>query len=114
MVLLVLLTLLTPLDASLGLDNEDLKSAAKAKKVHIKDGKVLESIEKNLMTLFGFSKRPRPKKDIVIPQALIELYKKQTGMDVDTTNFMAPGRHTASANTVRSFTHKGNQKLSII
>ena len=104
MVLLVLLTLLTPLDASLGLESK----SAKVKKVHIKDEKVLESIEKNLLNLFGFSKRPGPnRKDIVIPQAIIELYKQQTGMDVDTTNFMAPGRHTASANTVRSFTHQG-------
>lgn len=103
MVLLVLLTLLTPLDASLGLESK----SAKVKKVHIKDEKVLESIEKNLMTLFGFSKRSRPnKRDLVIPQSIIELYKQQTGMDVDTTNFMAPGRHTASANTVRSFTHQ--------
>lgn len=117
MVFLVVLTLtLLPLDASHNIEeidsdkkNERDKGMDFKKKVEIKDKKVLDLIEKNLMSLFGFTKIPRPKrKDIVIPQELLELYKKQTGMDVETTNFMLPGRLTSSANTVRSFTHKGN------
>lgn len=117
MVFLVVLTLtLLPLDASLqnngenesDKDKKNGKEVESQKKVEIKDKRVLESIEKNLMALFGFSKRPRAnRRDIVIPKAMLELYKKQTGMDVDTTNFMLPGRLTSSANTVRSFTHKG-------
>lgn len=98
---LVLTFLLTPLNGSNSrTDNKDIK-------LKITDEKVLRSLEKNLMSLFGFSKRPRPKKDIVIPSAMLQLYKEQTGFDVDTTNFNLPGKLTLSANTVRSFTHAG-------
>ncbi|KAL0267428.1 UNVERIFIED_CONTAM: hypothetical protein PYX00_009704 [Menopon gallinae] len=114
--LVVLLTLLlTPVDASVKSAGKSDKLREKKRdkgktvqrKVSDKDEKVLKTIETSLMTLFGFSRRPRPnKKDIVIPKAMLELYEQQTGMEVDTTNFMLPGRLTSSANTVRSFTHE--------
>lgn len=115
--LVVLLTLLlTPVVASAKSDTLREKKKDKGKpvqrKVSDKDEKVLKTIETSLMSLFGFSKRPRPnKKDIVIPKAMLELYEQQTGMEVDTTNFMLPGRLTSSANTVRSFTHEGRSTI---
>lgn len=115
MVFLVVLTLaLLPLEATLqNKDGESETVELQKKEKIIKDKKVLDSIEKNLMGLFGFSKRPRPnRKDIVIPKALLDLYKKQTGMDIETTSFMLPGRLTSSANTVRSFTHEGKDVIS--
>ncbi|KAJ9578728.1 hypothetical protein L9F63_005090, partial [Diploptera punctata] len=65
---------------------------------------VLEKVENSLLSLFGFRTRPRPSK-VVVPEAMLELYRRQTGQDVDTTSLPLPGRHTHTANTVRSFTH---------
>ena len=67
---------------------------------------VLEKVESSLLSLFGFRKRPRPGK-VVVPEAMLELYRRQTGHDVETTALPLPGRHTHTANTVRSFTHIG-------
>ncbi|EEB15068.1 protein decapentaplegic precursor, putative [Pediculus humanus corporis] len=119
MVFLVVLTLnLMPLDANSqnneGYDNDKEKykkynkgSETQKNIIDIKNKNIIATVEKNLMTLFGFSKRPRiNKRDVVVPKAMLDLYKKQTGMDLDTTNFMLPGRLTSSANTVRSFTHQ--------
>ena len=38
-----------------------------------------------------------------IPRYLVELYKSQTGLDLPTSNLHLPGRHTKTANTVRTF-----------
>lgn len=107
MVLPVLATLLTPLATpALALDQlEDsaLDSAPRPRP----PPEVLQSVEKNLLSLFGFRKRPRPRGKVVIPEAMVQLYKQQTGMDLDTSALPLPGRLTRSANTVRSFPHKG-------
>ena len=66
----------------------------------------LEKVESSLLSLFGFRRRPRPGK-VVVPEAMLELYRRQTGHDVDTTNLPLPGKHTRTANTVRSFIHMG-------
>jgi len=41
-----------------------------------------------------------------------EQYFQQTGLDVDTSSFRAPGAHTAYANTVRSFSGRLTSKAS--
>ena len=41
-----------------------------------------------------------------------EQYFQQTGLDVDTSSFRAPGSHTAYANTVRSFSGRLTSKAS--
>nr|CAD7196659.1 unnamed protein product [Timema douglasi] len=43
---------------------------------------------------------------VVIPDAMLELYQRQTGLSLDTASLALPGRHTKTANTVRSFVHK--------
>jgi len=78
--------------------------------------RLVKGVEESLLKMFSLSKRPRPDRSkVVIPEALIELYRQQTGLEVDTTALNAPGKRTGSANTVRSFTHKGknNCKFSI-
>lgn len=62
--------------------------------------------EANLLSLFGLGRRPRvDRRKAVIPPAMLELYRRQTGQDLDTSSLPLPGRLTRSANTVRSFTH---------
>lgn len=64
--------------------------------------------EANLLSLFGLGRRPRvDRRKAVIPPAMLELYRRQTGQDLDTSALPLPGRLTRSANTVRSFTHTG-------
>lgn len=66
----------------------------------------LAEVEANLLSLFGFRKRPRiDRAKVVIPQAMLDLYRRQTGHRLDTASIHRPGLHTKSANTVRSFTH---------
>ncbi|KAK2705956.1 hypothetical protein QYM36_016093 [Artemia franciscana] len=66
--------------------------------------------------MLGMKKRPRPKREnVVIPDFLLELYKIQTGMDVDTTSINLSGKHTQDANTVRTFPSlSGEEKRSEI
>lgn len=65
-------------------------------------------LENSLLSMLSLSKRPRPERSkTAIPAALLELYRRQAGLDVDTTSLHTPGRHTRGANTVRTFTHKG-------
>nr|WAH70828.1 decapentaplegic [Colaphellus bowringi] len=67
---------------------------------------VLTQVETNLLSLFGFKGRPKvDKSKIVIPQVMIEMYEKQTGLRLDTTSIPRKGWHTENANTIRSFTH---------
>lgn len=67
-------------------------------------------VEKNLLTLFGMSKRPKPidRSKVVIPDAMKTLYAEIMGEELrESVNLPKPGVHTKSANTVRSFTHEG-------
>ncbi|PSN48329.1 Protein decapentaplegic [Blattella germanica] len=82
-------------------------SATDSSSVSIKENpEVLEKVESSLLSLFGFQQRPRPRRGkVVVPDAMLELYRRQTGQDVDTSALPLPGRHTHTANTVRSFTH---------
>ncbi|XP_069685177.1 protein decapentaplegic-like [Periplaneta americana] len=73
--------------------------------ISLKDNpEVLASVESSLLSLFGFRKRPRPDK-VVVPEAMLALYRRQTGHEYDTSALPLPGKHTHTANTVRSFTH---------
>lgn len=114
MVLLVLATLQTPLAPpalALDLDDDAPAPAGTPRPARPRPPpQVIESVEKNLLSLFGLSARPRPAGKVVIPEAMVRLYKQQTGMDLETAALPLPGRLTRSANTVRSFPHKGEQR----
>lgn len=67
-------------------------------------------VEKNLLSIFGMSKRPKPidRSKVVIPDAMKQLYADLMGEELrESVNLPKPGLHTKSANTVRSFTHEG-------
>lgn len=69
---------------------------------------VLAEVETNLLSLFGFKKRPKiDRNKILIPDAMLKLYEEQVGHPYDTASIPRPGLHTMAANTVRSFTHVG-------
>ena len=72
-------------------------------------GEGAEKLEGSLLNMFGLKHRPRPRREnIVIPDFLVELYRHQTGLDVDTTNLNLRGKMTHTANTVRTFANQGN------
>lgn len=71
------------------------------------DPSTIVEIEKNLISLFGFTTIPKiDRSKVVIPEAMKELYTQIMGYELDTLNLPKPGLHTKSANTVRSFTHE--------
>nr|CAG4644852.1 EOG090X07KO [Leptodora kindtii] len=70
-------------------------------------GEGAEKLEGSLLNMFGLKHRPRPRREnIVIPDFLVELYRHQTGLDVDTTNLNLRGKMTHTANTVRTFANQ--------
>ncbi|XP_066588844.1 protein decapentaplegic isoform X2 [Prorops nasuta] len=64
---------------------------------------VIAGVEANLLSLLGFSKRPRPLGPAHVPDSLKKLYLKQNKIGM--ADIARPGLHTRSANTVRSFPH---------
>ena len=64
-----------------------------------------QHIEQQLLKHLGLRARPRPPghKRNDIPEYLIKLYEAQSGQLFDTTNFPLQGKHTDSANTLRTF-----------
>lgn len=76
------------------------------------DPQTLVAIEKNLLSLFGFKKRPKvDRSKVVIPQAMRQLYAELMGHELELVNLPKQGLDSKSANTVRSFTHEGESSL---
>lgn len=72
------------------------------------------AVEAGLLSVLGLPRRPQvDRQRAVIPPAMLELYRQQTGQDLDTSTLPLPGRLTRSANTVRSFTHTGKSLFTI-
>lgn len=93
---------------TLNLHSTSSSSSSSSDISDLERNKVFENVESNLLSLFGFSRRPKvDRSKVVIPPAMLELYKRQTGRDLDTASIAKPGIHAKSANTVRSFTHIG-------
>ncbi|XP_014276673.1 protein decapentaplegic [Halyomorpha halys] len=65
--------------------------------------------EGGLLRVLGLQRRPPPPPpDVQIPPELLQLYHQQQDPDaLDTLDLPLPGRHTRSANTIRSFTPIG-------
>lgn len=67
-----------------------------------------DALEASLLKMFGFSKRPQPSRDVVIPQYMIDLYRQQSGdTDTDIPSVFVRRKGAIRANTVRSFFHEG-------
>lgn len=69
---------------------------------------MLKRLESQFLKLFGMATRPQraQQQKIKIPKYLLDLYQKQTGTELPTSNLNLPGRHTRTANTVRTFYHQ--------
>lgn len=94
--------------------NIDLFSEIVTETVPILDKETKIKVEKNLLTLFGMSKRPKPidRSKIVIPEAMKTLYSEIMGEELrESVNLPKPGLLTKSANTVRSFLHEGKYHI---
>jgi len=69
------------------------------------DEQVIAGMEASLLSLLGFTKRPKPQGSAYIPESLKKLYDRQNS--IGSADIAKPGIHTRSANTVRSFSHVG-------
>lgn len=95
--------------------NDDPPSEIVTETVPILDKETKIKVEKNLLTLFGMSKRPKPidRSKIIIPEAMKALYSEIMVEELrESVNFPKPGLLTKSANTVRSFLHEGKYHRS--
>lgn len=93
--------------------NSDSNSGSSDSNSHSKpDPATLVEIEKSLLSLFGFPKRPKiDRSKVVIPEAMKQLYAQIMGHELDdSVNVPKPGLNTRNANTVRSFTHEGKNR----
>ncbi|CAG0889360.1 unnamed protein product [Darwinula stevensoni] len=66
---------------------------------------MFEKLESQFLTALGMKERPRPKSPSPIPSYVLDLYARQEGQSIDTTDFFLPKKHTQMANTMRSFFH---------
>ncbi|XP_048505138.1 protein decapentaplegic isoform X2 [Athalia rosae] len=63
----------------------------------------IAGVEASLLSLLGFSKRPRPLGPSHVPESLKKLYLRQSASGM--ADIARPGIHARSSNTVRSFAH---------
>lgn len=76
------------------------------------DPQTLVQIEKNLLSLFGFEKRPKvDRSKIVIPEAMKQLYAQIMGHELDSLEVPKADLHNKDANTIRSYTHEGELRV---
>lgn len=95
-------------------EEDDVEEVPEPEPARVKpDPETLVSIEKNLLALFGFKKRPSiDRSKVVIPEAMRRMYAETTGMELDLPDLPKPGvRGHMTANTVRSFTHEGESQF---
>ncbi|XP_011346998.2 protein decapentaplegic [Ooceraea biroi] len=64
---------------------------------------VIVGMEASLLSLLGFTKRPKPQGSAHVPESLRKLYDRQNS--IDSADIAKRGIHARSANTVRSFPH---------
>ncbi|KAI4498852.1 hypothetical protein M0802_006027 [Mischocyttarus mexicanus] len=68
-----------------------------------KSKQMVNSLEDNLLSLLGMSKRPTPTGPAHVPESLRKLYLRQN--TIGAVDIARPGIHARSANTVRVFYH---------
>ena len=74
--------------------------------------KLLQVLERNLLNMFGFKKKPNSQNKIHIPQYMLDLYRTQ--LEEPDLNFNVRGQQLQNANTARSFSSTGTFFLPII
>lgn len=71
----------------------------------------IDKVEEALLKSLGMSSRPRPGNNnnkISIPDYLIKLYEADSGLQFESVNFALQGKHTDTANTLRTFPAQKN------
>nr|BAA89012.1 Pf-BMP2/4 [Ptychodera flava] len=72
---------------------------------------VIQAFESSLLSMFGLKSRPRPRKNPVIPQYMLDLYLEQVKNPDDIqVNFNIRDKSVSSANTARSFFHRETEE----
>lgn len=107
----------THLDSNLVNSNSKELDTNEASEKVILDHDTQIKVEKNLLSVFGMTKRPKQidRSKVIIPDAMKALYAEIMGEELrESVNLPKPGLHTKSANTVRSFTHEGESLLHFI
>jgi len=70
--------------------------------------------ERHLLAALGMKRRPVvDKSKVEIPAAMLELYRMQMSYEFDTTALPLPGHHVKSANTARTYLHRGKFEFSV-
>lgn len=70
--------------------------------------------ERHLLAALGMKRRPVvDKSKVEIPTAMLELYRMQMSNEYDTAGLPLPGRHVKSANTARTYLHRGEFRVQI-
>lgn len=119
LVLVAAVTLLTSANANAGMGIDEntlsLSSLSSSSSYHIRAEnreEVIAGMEASLLSLLGFTKRPRPQGQAHIPKSLKELHARQNAIGI--ADIAKAGIHTRSANTVRSFPHIGKLDYSVL
>uniref|UniRef100_A0A8C4QZF6 Bone morphogenetic protein 16 n=1 Tax=Eptatretus burgeri TaxID=7764 RepID=A0A8C4QZF6_EPTBU len=76
---------------------------------HLDTGSLLPHLEAQLLGVFGLRRRPRPRRDAVIPPYLLEMYRLHSGEQPSAgtlKDFAFSERAASIANTVRAFYHE--------
>ncbi|XP_042866558.1 bone morphogenetic protein 2-like isoform X2 [Penaeus japonicus] len=71
---------------------------------------VIQQLERSLLSMFGLQRRPRVKKNVVVPPYMLELYRLQA--QLEPTDPVVQDQYLADAttvNTIRSFTHRESE-----
>ncbi|KAG5307143.1 DECA protein, partial [Acromyrmex insinuator] len=105
LVLVAAVTLLTSVNANAGTYLRiDTDTATSSYHFGTKDrDQVIAGMEASLLSLLGFTKRPRPQGRVHVPKSLRDLHARQNAIGI--ADIAKPGIHARSANTVRSFPH---------
>ncbi|XP_069999997.1 bone morphogenetic protein 2-like isoform X2 [Penaeus vannamei] len=71
---------------------------------------VVQQLERSLLSMFGLQRRPRGKKNVVVPPYMLELYRLQAQSEpaepVVQDQYLADA---SAVNTIRSFTHRESE-----
>ncbi|ELU12862.1 hypothetical protein CAPTEDRAFT_173895 [Capitella teleta] len=70
------------------------------------DPVILETLERNLLDLFGLSRRPKPRGGVHVPRFMRELYQQHTASHSVHQHHWHRVHPTYAANTIRSFTQE--------
>nr|QYF06707.1 bone morphogenetic protein 2/4 [Holothuria scabra] len=66
---------------------------------------MLQAFESTLLNMFGFEERPRPRGKKLVPEYIMDIYRRHSQGEDTTNDFHVEGKSTGAANTIRSFHH---------